>query len=184
MVAFPAIMLTWFHALLYIFHPILPTELQPLSRWLWDYLLYDPYFDLPNTDLLVMRERRHMLDVKHTLGDLRHLWWFSLGLWMSLLAAQYRPITQRRLALRMSLYVGMSVIGIAGIMAAINFHASFNLIHHLFFTNHSWVFPTGSLLIQLFPLHYFQQFFVIWSGLALSTWVGLWWLARTKTGIA
>ena len=178
MVAFPAIMLTWFHALLYGFHPALPDELQPLSRWLWDYLLYNPYFDLPNTDLLTLRERRHMLDVKYALHDIRQTWWFSIGVWLGLLVAQYRPIAQRRLALRMSLYVGMSIIGIAAIMAVIDFHASFNLLHHLFFTDHSWVFPAGSLLIQLFPLHYFQQFFVIWSGLALSTWEGLWWFNR------
>ena len=181
MVAFPAIMLTWFFVLLYWLHPTLPPELTPLSNWLWDYLLHNPHFDLPNTDLLVMRERRHMLDVKHALFDMRHVWWFSLGLWLSLLAAQYRPTTQWRLALRMTTYVGVTIVSIAGIMATVDFHASFNLLHYLFFTGRSWVFPAGSLIIQLFPLNYFEQFFMIWSGLAISTWVGLWWISRSDT---
>jgi uncharacterized membrane protein len=60
-------------------------------------------------------------------------------------------------------YLGLGVLGIAGVVAALGFRWSFNYIHQLLFTNQSWVFSLDSALIQLFPLHYFQQFFIYWS---------------------
>ena len=180
MVAFPAIMLGWLQVLIHTFHPQLAPHLQPLSTALWDYLLPDPTEALPNFIWLDMRARRHMLDVKHALSTVQHLTYWSLGIWLALLGVQYRLRQQWQRALKASVVVGVVILASAAGAALLDFRASFSALHHLFFTNQSWVFPRTNTLIQLYPLTYFQQFFLLWSSLAVATWAGLWWAARTK----
>ncbi|MDD5391847.1 MAG: DUF1461 domain-containing protein [Thiothrix sp.] len=156
-------MLSIFHLLLETSHPTVEPGLQALSNWLWDYLLQDPIPNLPNTDLLDMRSRRHMLDVKRTLLAVQQIWYVASSLLALLVAMQIRNKRLLVKSLYYTSYLGLGVLGIVGVLTSLSFRWSFNYIHQLLFTNQSWVFSLDSALIQLFPIHYFQQFFIYWS---------------------
>lgn len=167
MITIPAVMLLVFHLLLYGLQPDIPADLQETGRWLWHYLLHDPTPSLPNTDLLDMPARRHMLDVKRILLDMRHAWWVITAVFLLLLAMAARKRMLLAQALRWSAYAGLGTLAAGALLAVLNFRWAFVMLHYLLFTEQNWVFAADSALIRLFPLTYFQQFFLYWLFLSV-----------------
>lgn len=177
-VAVPAVLLLVFHLLLYGFQPESPADLQEIGKGLWHYLLYEPGLLLPDILSLDMHARSHMLDVKRILIELRHIWLVFSACLLLLLGLQVRHRCLLTKTLRWSAWAGLGVLVAGLLLAVLNFRWAFVMLHFLLFSQQNWVFPADSALIRLFPLSYFQQFFVYWLGLSVLGFLSLWLLAR------
>lgn len=176
--AVPAIMLLCFHFLLYVFHPQLTVDLQENSQQVWAYLLRDNGLTLPDLAFLDMRGRHHMLDVKRILVELRHVWWIVTVVFLALSVLQLRHKDWLPGTLRWSAYAGLGILLAGGLLAVTNFRWAFIMLHYLLFTEQTWIFAADSILIRLFPLSYFQQFFISWFVLCCAAFLMLWLLSR------
>lgn len=177
-VAVPVVMLFFFHLLLYTFQPQAPDDLKDAGEWIWRYLLDDPSLRLPNTDLLDMRSRRHMLDVKRILVELRHIWWGVTATFLLLFLLQWRKRLRLAQTLCWSGYIGLGTLLAGGMLAVLNFRWAFIMLHYLLFSGMTWVFPADSVLIRLFPLNYFQQFFIYWVAACTAGFIVMVWWGR------
>ncbi|WP_287604706.1 DUF1461 domain-containing protein [Thiothrix sp.] len=153
------LMLIVFHGLLYWYQPVPKSELAVLHDWVWHYFLVEPMPVLPNTDLLDMRSRRHLLDVKIILNNL----WGTLLI--SILVSLFLLVRFRHELKKLTkhvFYVNILIFSGFVILVFLDFRSAFVEVHYLLFPVNSWFFAQDSLLIQLFPLGYFQQFFYLW----------------------
>ncbi len=128
-------------------------------------LLSDPYF--ASVDYLVSpqfsdRERSHLADVREVFYALRVASWIVLFSWLGVLAS-LRDKQLIKKSLRLGALGTLIVLLIAFVTP---FSSLFSLAHAPFFSGDSWLFPSDSLLIQLYP----QSFF---AGLAWSMGVFL-----------
>lgn len=160
-----AIVLTVLMGLIYTLRPDVTTSLQLLSQWVWNYLLIDPLLYLPNTNELSIEERRHLLDVKRVLRHVHWVWWLSCGI--ALLTGggigYWQGWQAIRSFMRISAWLIVSITVLSGLVAFVDFSGSFNELHGLFFKANTWVFPTNSTIIRLFPFAYFQTFAIYWG---------------------
>ncbi|MBJ6611367.1 MAG: DUF1461 domain-containing protein [Candidatus Thiothrix moscowensis] len=171
MVMTSSIMLAAFHLLLHTQRPEISPELQASSQWVWQYLLHDSVLNLPNTSLLDMSARRHMLDVKRILATFQQATLLLAAVGGLLLILQARPAANLRRLLDWSGRMGMSLMAVGMVAASVDFRWAFILLHKLLFLERTWVFPDDSLLIRLFPLEYFQQFFLYWVFLCVMSFL-------------
>ena len=155
------VFLTIFEITLYIFHSAFNQNILSLKTHnsIWDYLLYQEYISFIDLDIFTINEKRHLLDVKRLLEKINQIWltllFFSFAgviiisfkkLWFSIIS---------------KIYLWSLILLIFLIMLSLNFLTNFNFLHSLFFIDNSWVFSQNSILIKLFPIIYFQQFFFI-----------------------
>ena len=156
-----AIYLTLFELLLHNFHYPFNTPIKdPITHSnTWIYLLKQQYISLIEVDAFNINEKRHLLDVKRVLETTHFLWIiFSSFTLLLLIISFIKKILKK--VLNYSIAIG-AVINTLFIILSFNFLNSFNGFHKLFFAQNSWNFPKNSLLIDCFPLLYFQEFFAL-----------------------
>ncbi|CAA6812616.1 MAG: Unknown protein [uncultured Sulfurovum sp.] len=158
--------LSVFELLLYSFHsPLGNTIKNPtLQEATWTYLIHQKYMGFIELDTYTIYEKRHLLDVKKVFEKTYDLWIIFTLLSVVILLFFFKKIIKSVIALGIS-------INILLIVFSLNFIKSFELFHNLFFKNNSWIFSNDSLLIQLFPLHYFQEFFILLLLLTFSIFI-------------
>lgn len=171
MVLTTSIMLAAFHLLLHTQRPEISPELQASSQWVWQYLLHEPTLHLPNTSLLDISARRHLLDVKRILVTFQHTTLILAVFGAVLVFLQARPAARLLHLLGWTGRMGMSLMAIGMILGIVDFRWAFIQLHKLLFLERTWVFPDDSLLIRLFPLEYFQQFFLYWVFLCVMSFL-------------
>ncbi len=97
-------------------------------------------------------EKAHLADVKHVISLLR---WVSLALLAAFLALTMKADVGRALTKGFGLLVLLLLLS-----AFIPFGTVFTYFHKIFFPQGNWVFPSGSMLILLYPETFFQAFFL------------------------
>jgi hypothetical protein len=121
----------------------------------WTYLLKQQYLNFIDLDIYNIHEKRHLLDVKRVLETLYHLWLLLLittTIGMIIFRNDYKKITKQVANLGLFLILFL-------VFMSIDFINNFDFLHSLLFNAKTWVFSNDSILIELFPLIYFQQFF-------------------------
>lgn len=140
---------------------VLSEPQQQLQQSTWHYLLAEPYEHLMNSKAYSIKERRHLLDVKRLINDVKQGLLFTAGLFLvlMLLLVMSKQLS-KAFFLQTSTISVMVVVGL-GILGMVFFNYFFNHLHTFFFHGGTWVFEETSPLIKLFPYRYFQEFFVI-----------------------
>ncbi|HFU76486.1 MAG TPA: DUF1461 domain-containing protein [Arcobacter sp.] len=151
--------LTLFELLLHIFHkPItFPIEDRITHSETWAYLLKQQYISFIDLDIYNISEKRHLLDVKRVLESTYNVWLILLGIsfiGLTIFRKTYKVFIQQTAILGL-------IVSALLIVSSINFISVFEFMHSLFFNAKTWIFPKESMLIELFPLVYFQQFFFL-----------------------
>lgn len=151
-----AIYLSVFELLLHAFHTPLSTEIKDplLQEQTWTYLIYQKYLAFIDLDAFNVHEKRHLLDVKRIFNETYILWIISTILSFLILSVFFKKI------INILIYLGLISNSLL-LFFSLNFINSFNFLHTLVFPNNSWIFAKESLLIQCFPLIYFQEFFIL-----------------------
>ena len=108
----------------------------------------------------------HLRDVRRVLEGARALTLASAALLAGLLAfalpaRKYRGIA---LALRAGSIGTLTLAVLATAWAASDFEGFFTAFHGLFFSAGTWTFPTGTLLIELFPEPLWATLGALWAG--------------------
>jgi len=155
-----AIYLTIFEFLLSNFHSPFNSEIKEPTAHnaTWIYLLKQHYITFIEIDLFNIHEKRHLLDVKRVLDRTYSIWITLLSLTLLILIISFIKNWIKKL-LQYVVVIG-TTINIFLTLLSLNFLNSFNLFHSLFFAQNSWSFPNNSILIECFPLLYFQEFFL------------------------
>ena len=163
LIVLTGIYLSTFEFLLYHFHsPIYGEIINPSAHnTTWTYLLHQKYITFIELDLLNIHEKRHLLDVKRVFNTTYILWMLSASLGFLILTVCFRNV------IKYIATIGLSLNTFA-LLLSFNFLNSFELFHTLFFKQNSWIFLQNSLLIQWFPLVYFQDFFSLFLVLTFS----------------
>lgn len=111
------------------------------------------------------RAARHLEDVRAVLRGARRatavMFVAALGWVLGLVA-----LGRRSMAGRLLRSAGLGAIAapvLAGLFGLLSFDALFASFHALLFTEGSWVFPSDSLLIQAFPLRFWQAAGALWG---------------------
>ncbi|CAA6816054.1 MAG: Unknown protein [uncultured Sulfurovum sp.] len=151
-----SIYLSIFELLLYSFHSPFGVAIKNpiIHEQTWTYLLHQQYISLIEIDNYTIYEKRHLLDVKKLLEQTYNLWLFFIILSSIILIKFFHQIIQNLI------FIGI-IFNLLLIVLSLNFIKIFDLLHSLLFTNNSWVFSSDSLLIESFPLLYFQHFFAL-----------------------
>jgi hypothetical protein len=154
LIVLTGIYLSIFEFLLYHFHSPFNVKVINTSAYntTWIYLLHQKYMTFIELDLLNIHEKRHLLDVKRVFKMTYMLWMLSASLGFLILTVFFQKI------IKYIAILGLSLNTFA-LLLSFNFLNSFELFHALFFKQNSWIFLQNSLLIQWFPLIYFQEFF-------------------------
>ncbi|CAA6816209.1 MAG: Unknown protein [uncultured Sulfurovum sp.] len=171
--------LTLFEFLLHAFHKALLTESINLKveTATWVYLLEQQYMSFIGLDIYTVHEKRHLLDVKRILETTFKLWLilFVLVLMGIVFYKKYVPKVMKEVG-----RLGLALTFIL-LLTAVNFIAVFEFFHLLLFHANTWVFPESSMLIKLFPLIYFQQFFAIFVVLSLLLFLTLFFFSNPRS---
>ena len=135
------------------------------------------------------REVTHMADVKKVIKNMNSLLFFCVVIsTISLIYASTRlNIKDFKKFISKYLKIGSTITIIIILIlffSALNFDFTFNLFHSLLFQQGTWLFPENSMLIQLFPITFFQQItFGIFSRIfifAIVLLVGAFYLKKPK----
>lgn len=142
-------------------------SLEKMREKTWDYLLYEKYQSLPNIKGYTIQERRHLLDVKRRIAQLEKSLLFTtiFGVFLLALNTWYRRPFRKVLSLMSK--IELSFIILAVTLALLAFKPLFNLLHQWLFIPGTWVFMEDSYLIQLFPYHYFLEFFLLFIAILI-----------------
>jgi uncharacterized membrane protein len=158
-----ALLLSSFELTLFLFHsPINSDIIEPKAHSLtWIYLLKQKYITFIDLDIFTLHEKRHLLDVKRLFEKIYSIWIIlsTLSI-LSIISLYLKAKKSFFLVFRYSFFIGL-IVTLLSIFIATDFLDSFKLLHQLLFPQHSWVFPNGSILIEWFPLSYFQEFLAI-----------------------
>jgi hypothetical protein len=163
MIVLLGIYLSIFELLLYNFHsPLHSKVIEPLAHdKTWSYLLHQKYMCFIELDILNIHEKRHLLDVKRVFKTTHTLWMITGSLAFIILIVFFRKVIKSIALLGLSLNTLF-------ILISFNFLNCFSWFHSLFFKENSWILLKNSLLIQWFPLNYFQEFFSLFLLLSFS----------------
>ena len=166
LIVLTGIYLTVFELLLYNFHsPFNEAIINPSAySATWRYLLHQKYITFIELDLFNIHEKRHLLDVKRVFEITYTLWIFFASLSFLILVTFFRKVV-KYIAL-----FGLTLNSLL-ILLSFNFLNSFELFHSLFFKQNSWILMKNSLLIEWFPLIYFQEFFALFLGVSFFIFV-------------
>jgi integral membrane protein (TIGR01906 family) len=129
----------------------LPTTMQVLD-----------YFEgravLP--DIFNEREKSHLADVKDVIHLLRYASLILLVVFLALLPkADLGGVFMR------GFWILLLLVLILGFVPFDNIFGNF---HKIFFSEETWIFPEGSMLILLYPEQFFQAFFTYITSLTLA----------------
>lgn len=157
LVVLMAIYLSIFEALLQLFQMPFGSNLNQHEAHdkIWHYLLAQEYESFIELEALSLHEKRHLLDVKRILESTYTLWMFVMPFAIVVLILFFNKIVAY--IFYMGLAFNVSTIALFGY----NFLSSFDTFHTFFFVHGSWRFSHDSLIIEIFPLHYFQEFFIL-----------------------
>ncbi|MBI5231855.1 MAG: DUF1461 domain-containing protein [Coriobacteriales bacterium] len=113
----------------------------------------------------------HLTDVRRVISGARlaaGLLAGALTLWMALCTARgdYGRIAR---GLRAGAWACFGLVAAAAVFATVSFDAFFAWFHSLFFAPGTWVFPSDSLLIALFPQGFWIAAGIAWGALVLLT---------------
>jgi len=149
--------LSIFELLLYTFQSPFGSNVSKNEQYhkVWVYLLEQKYESFIDLESLSIHEKRHFLDVKRLLEEVHTFWMLLSPLGVLALVLFFKKMMPYFLL--MGLVFKLMIIGLFGM----NFIGSFDSIHAFFFVSNSWRFPETSLIIELFPLHYFQEFLML-----------------------
>lgn len=165
-----SIYLSIFEFLLYSFHsPFNSSIKEPLAHSsTWTYLLHQQYISFIEVDIFNIHEKRHLLDVKRVFEQTYSLWMFFTSL-ASLIFIFFLIKIRKSIKklLTYTIVLGVTINSLF-ILFSLNFVEHFKFSHTLFFTQNSWIFSENSLLIEWFPLSYFQEFFLLFLLLNFS----------------
>lgn len=125
---------------------------------------------------LSYRERLHYLEVKQlmrtVLGGFLGASAVTAGLlgWM-LFRARRRCEPLRHVSRRVLRNVAgiLLVMIAASALLALDFDRSFVKLHGLLFEGNNWILPPHTLTVNLFPVQYFSDFFLVYCGLVITT---------------
>ena len=109
------------------------------------------------------KERHHFLDVKKVIRNNKSILLFSMMLSIMLLMYLVSKTKKKVLKYKLSSYFinggFITIILVIFIyLLSQDFNYFFNLIHSFLFKTGTWVFPSNSLSIKLFPLELFKDF--------------------------
>ena len=164
------IYLTIFELLIYNFHsPFNSNIKEPIAHHTtWIYLLKQHYITFIELDIFNIHEKRHLLDVKKVFEKTYIIWLMVISISSIItliLMVKFKDNINKSL---IYLYRIGFTINILLITLNLNFLNSFSYFHTLFFTKNTWTFPKNSILIEWFPLSYFQEFFSLFLILTFS----------------
>jgi uncharacterized membrane protein len=157
MIVLIAIYLSIFQLLLYTFHSPFNSTISSSEAHnkMWIYLLHQHYDSFIELEPLTIHEKRHLLDVKRVLEDTYTVWRVFIAFGIVSLVLFFNKIISY--VFYVGLLLNLSIILLFGY----NFLASFDTFHAFFFVSNSWRFSEASLLIEIFPLNYFQEFLIL-----------------------
>jgi uncharacterized membrane protein len=158
-----AIYLSLLELLLYSFHsPFNSTIQEPFSHQsTWIYLLKQQYMSFIELDTLNIHEKRHLLDVKKIFEKIHDLWLiFSFLTALIVVVFIAKLDTQRKTLLKYIYILGVTFNTLV-MLLMFNFLTNFIFLHTLLFSKNTWNFSENSILIEWFPLIYFQEFIVL-----------------------
>ena len=166
LIVLTGIYLSLFELLLYNFHsPFNEAIINPSAHdATWTYLLHQKYITFIELDIFNIHEKRHLLDVKRVFKTTHILWMLTASLGFLILVIFFRKV------IKYITLFGLSLNSLL-LLLSFNFLNSFELFHSLFFKQNSWIFMKNSLLIEWFPLVYFQEFFALFLGVSFFIFV-------------
>jgi uncharacterized membrane protein len=160
-----AIYLSIFEILLHIFQSPFGDDVSQNENHnaIWVYLLQQQYESFIDLDQLNIHEKRHLLDVKRILEKVYTIWTILMPIGTLLFIMFFKKLIS-------SIFISTLVINLLIFsLFSYNFLVSFDLFHAMLFTGNSWKFPDDSLLIQIFPLNYFQEFLILFLLISFVT---------------
>ena len=178
-----ALILSSFELTLSLFHsPINSDIVEPQAHSMtWIYLLKQKYITFIDLDIFTIHEKRHLLDVKRLFEQIYSIWVMVSTVALSLILFLYfREKKGLFLVFRYNFFIGLGVT-LLSLFVATDFLDSFRLLHKLLFPQHSWVFPDNSILIEWFPLGYFQEFGIIMGGVYLAIFSYIYYQAQNNS---
>jgi len=124
---------------------------------------------------------RHLDDVAAVLSIARLASAFSAALlagWLSLSLARRRGTAIVR-CLKTGAVLSGALVAVAAGVALSDFDAFFGEFHGLFFEPGTWVFPSGTLLVELFPERFWAAMGALWGMLVTASALLMWVAAHT-----
>ena len=128
-----------------------------------DFLQEKAELELPFTE----EEVSHLQDVKKLMKVINYLFYFSLLILTLILTYYKKNVQQVKKLLRYGGITTIVVVLITIFILWLSFSKLFTLFHHVFFPQGNWIFPTDSLLIQTFPIDFFNSISLRIFGLSL-----------------
>lgn len=128
-------------------------------------------------------ETSHLRDVRKVLWDARLLVGVLgavAAVWLGVLIAR-RRLAEVSAALLWGCGFTLAGVAVAAAAATADFSATFALFHRAFFAEGTWAFPSGTLLIQIFPAGFWAAMGALWGGFAVCLGIALGvagWLVR------
>lgn len=129
-----------------------------------NFLTDDADLSSPYTD----KEKAHLEDVKKVMTLMDYLFYATL-LISTLIITSFRQ--QKEKTLLFLKWSGITIVASVVVMILFllfDFSAVFTLFHQLFFPQGNWLFPVDSLLIQTFPLEFFENISIKIFGLSFG----------------
>jgi integral membrane protein (TIGR01906 family) len=119
------------------------------------------------------REKEHLNDIRLLINKTNNIYkfinYFVLILLSFLLLYIFKTKNQKNklfylyksnlIIIGGSIILTILFVSIISVFGLLSFHSSFSFFHKIFFENNSWIFPKDSLLITLYPLNFFKNFF-------------------------
>tara|TARA_Y100000310_G_scaffold139226_1_gene138499 strand:- start:244 stop:894 length:651 start_codon:yes stop_codon:yes gene_type:complete len=109
------------------------------------------------------RELDHLYDVKRVIKGFYVAWWVALVVLIaSFLFLMITAPSLLKMVRRLFLFGGMGILGmgLVFILGALLFVPLFYVFHTLFFASGTWVFSSQDLLIRMYPLNFFRDYFI------------------------
>ena len=128
-------------------------NLSQNQEFTFDYLLQNRPLLLNYTEL----ELSHLQDVQRVMTFVNYLFYLSLLICTIIITA---TIKNKILRQRLFFWGGFStiiVVILILICSLVGFNSTFTIFHEIFFPQGNWIFPSESLLIETFPLEFFEN---------------------------
>jgi len=113
-----------------------------------------------NSEVFKENEISHMMDVKMLINRAFYLLYFLIGLFILLVIVLVKSVKRNKAVkyIGFSLVAGGSIVVMVSlILFLLNFSNIFTNFHLIFFPQGNWVFPSGYVLIKLFPEAFFYD---------------------------
>ena len=105
------------------------------------------------------REKIHLLDVKQIVKQLNNLMIITFFLLISLLAFLVRKEQSFKALSFETSKTCLVILLVAAVFSIVSFSFLFSGFHQMFFDSGTWLFNKEDLLIKLYPIDFFKDFF-------------------------